>query len=419
MLRLLTFGGLSLVNDGAPVTGAASQRSRLALLAILAAAGPAGVSRDKLLVSLWPESDDERARHALKQAVYALRRDLGNENAIAGTAALTLDPLIVTSDIREFEDAIARGDDATADALHTGPFLYGVFVRGAAEFDQWAGSERGRLERAYLDAIGRLARAAEQRGDLAESAQWWRKAAAAEPVSGRVALLLMRALAESGDVSAAILHARLHDSVVRAELDTAGDEAVLAFAEELKSGNWKPAPRAAAVAPPPRPASPSDTPTASEPTPGEPARADIPALTSPARSPRLRISIGAVALAAGIAAIVALILLRRHPPVSNQVVVAAFDNRTSDKTLDPLGLFAADVVVRALDHANFIVVDTRTAQLATRWVASIAPTTGVEEAIARRHSRVKRDRARWLPAGSTRRAIRCSSRRASSTPHAV
>ncbi|MDQ6635478.1 MAG: winged helix-turn-helix domain-containing protein, partial [Gemmatimonadota bacterium] len=100
MLRLLTFGGLTLVDGDAPVAGAAAQRSRLALLAVLAAAGASGVTRDKLLACLWPESDTERARHALKQAVYALRRDLGGEQAIAGTATLTLEPAFVTSDVR-------------------------------------------------------------------------------------------------------------------------------------------------------------------------------------------------------------------------------------------------------------------------------------------------------------------------------
>ena len=233
MLRLLTLGGLSLVDDGVPVTGAASQRSRLALLAVLAAAGPAGVSRDKLLALLWPESDDERARHALKQGVYALRRDLGNENAIAGTATLSLDSSVVASDIREFDDAIARGDDAGAIAMYAGPFLDGVFIKAAPEFDQWAAGERSRLERARLDAIGRLARAAELAGDASAAVQWWRRAAAAEPLSGRVALSLMRALADSGDVSAAIQHARVHDAMVRGELDSPADDAVLAFAEEL------------------------------------------------------------------------------------------------------------------------------------------------------------------------------------------
>jgi hypothetical protein len=55
-----------------------------------------------------------------------------------------------------------------------------------------------------------------------------------------VALSLMRALAESGDVSAAIQHARVHDAIVRGELESPADDAVLAFAEELRSGNWTP-----------------------------------------------------------------------------------------------------------------------------------------------------------------------------------
>ncbi|MDB4899483.1 MAG: transcriptional activator protein, partial [Gemmatimonadetes bacterium] len=71
MLRLITFGGLTLLDDGTPVTGAASQRTRLAILAILAASGSAGVSRDKVVAWIWPESDAERARHGLTQAIYA------------------------------------------------------------------------------------------------------------------------------------------------------------------------------------------------------------------------------------------------------------------------------------------------------------------------------------------------------------
>ena len=46
-------------------------------------AGSTGFSRDKLLLHLWPESDEERARHALKQAVYSVRRDLGQMRKVA------------------------------------------------------------------------------------------------------------------------------------------------------------------------------------------------------------------------------------------------------------------------------------------------------------------------------------------------
>ena len=378
MFRLLTLGGLSLVDDGAPVTGAASQRSRLALLAVLATAGPAGVARDKLLACLWPESEDERARHALKQAVYALRRDLGSEHAIAGTATLNLDPTIVSSDIRDFDDAIARGDDAAAVAAYAGPFLDGVFVRASPEFDQWAANERARLERAYLDAIGRLARAADAAGDTIASVQWWRRAAAAEPLSGRVALSLMHALAASGDTSAAIQHARVHDAVVRGELDTPAEDAVISFADELRSGTWTPPVRTSPVRTTP-PAIAVNGDAASAPPPLEsmptaPATAAVPVSSTPSRS-RWRIPAlvaAVVLLGLGLAAVLdaatraRMTSIFRAPAASalpRRVVVAAFTNKTRDHSLDPVGELAADWLVRRLLEAEFEVVDARNSSI--------------------------------------------------------
>src|SRR4051812_31954333 len=66
------------------------QPKRTALLAYLALAGGA-VRRDILLASLWPDLDDVQARRALNQAVFHLRRALG-ENAIesVGTESLAL-----------------------------------------------------------------------------------------------------------------------------------------------------------------------------------------------------------------------------------------------------------------------------------------------------------------------------------------
>jgi len=74
MLRLRTFGGLSLFRGSENLTGAVTQRRRLAILALLAVGRDVGVSRDKLLSYLWPESDQERARHVLNQLLYAQRR---------------------------------------------------------------------------------------------------------------------------------------------------------------------------------------------------------------------------------------------------------------------------------------------------------------------------------------------------------
>ena len=110
MLRLKTFGGLWLEGDEASLTGAAAQRRRLVLLAALAAAGQKGMSRDAVVGLLWPEVDEARARAALSQALYALKRDTGEDELVLGHDVLTLNGDILRSDVSEFEHAIARED---------------------------------------------------------------------------------------------------------------------------------------------------------------------------------------------------------------------------------------------------------------------------------------------------------------------
>jgi DNA-binding SARP family transcriptional activator len=389
LLRLLTFGGLALVDGDAPVAGAAAQRSRLALLAVLAASGSTGVTRDKLLACLWPESDTERARHALKQAVYALRRDLGGEQAIAGTATLLLDPAFVTSDVRDFDEAIARGDDTAAVALRTGSFLDGFHMKGSVEFDRWCEEERSRLDRAYGDALERLATKASAMGDHSGAVRLWRRRAAGDPLSGRIALSLMRAHADAGDLTGAVQHARVHEALVREELESRPDDAVLEFADRLRRGQWTPSPTVA----PREPSVPPDiAPTNGAVPPAAPPPSDS---VSPSSGPAAPAEHGSGrrkrrrALAIGVAAIVVIIgafplipastrtmaslaIVRRSAPLSpRRIVVAAFENRTGDSALAPVGELAADWIARSLLEANFEVVDPRTSAIAARIVASL------------------------------------------------
>ena len=107
-MLLKTFGELSLTTADGPSAGAAAQRRRLCLLAVLAEAGERGTTREKLLGMLWPEAGEERGRASLAQALYALRRDLGSEDVIEGTAALRLNDAVLPSDVAQFRRAIAE-----------------------------------------------------------------------------------------------------------------------------------------------------------------------------------------------------------------------------------------------------------------------------------------------------------------------
>ena len=243
MLYLRAFGGLTLENGGQSPTGAATQRSRLAILAVLAVAGDRGVSRESLLALFWPENDSESARGALKQALYALRRDLGDPTAIAGTSELVLNPDVIRSDVQDFGQALATGETEIAVALYRGRFLEGVSINGG-EFDRWVDRQRLHWDGLYQDAVARLARDADRRGDHAAAIRWWRALAAADPHSGLVAASLMRALATAGDGASALRHAKTYQLAVRSDLDAEPDQAVQALAEQIGRGDLSPPPAA-------------------------------------------------------------------------------------------------------------------------------------------------------------------------------
>src|SRR6202040_1185345 len=114
MLVLELLGTLCLRDDTGPVPLAAQQKRRLGLLAILGLGGRQGLSRDRIEAYLYPESADERARHALDQAVYAIRHALGSDFILSTGRELRLNPELVQVDAWEFEEGIRARQWAAA-----------------------------------------------------------------------------------------------------------------------------------------------------------------------------------------------------------------------------------------------------------------------------------------------------------------
>ncbi len=232
MVELRTFGGLSLEADGAPLRGAAAQRKTLALLALLAL-HPRGLSRDKLIAYLWSETDAEHGRSLLRQACYALRRDLSEDKLFLGSTELRLNPAVVTSDVQAFKDALQRGELARAVDRYNGPFLDGFYLSEASEFERWIDVERAQLAKRFSDALATLARAAAAGGDHRAAADWWRRLTALDPLSSQAALGLMTTLVAAGESAEAIKRARAHEAFLQQEMGTAPDAAVLSLVKQL------------------------------------------------------------------------------------------------------------------------------------------------------------------------------------------
>lgn len=228
-------GGLVLEGPDGPVEGRMAQRRRQALLAVLAVPSPRLVSRDKLVSLMWPESSPDRARHHLSDALYNIRQELGEEVVASVGDDLRLDGSTIVTDVGEFESALAEGDLDAAVSRYGGPFLDGIHIDAAYEFEEWMYFERERLEQKYRIALEGLAEAASARGDRHEAAEKWRSLTLLDPLSSHYALGLMRALAEVGERAKAIQHAVKHEARIREELEVPPDPAVVEFAVRLRS----------------------------------------------------------------------------------------------------------------------------------------------------------------------------------------
>lgn len=204
------------------------------MLALLAAAGERGWSRDQLLLFFWPDTSQTRAKHSLDQLLYALRSSLG-DSLFSGTNPVRLSRAVVSSDVDEFSAAIDRGDLTTAVNLYRGPFLDGFHLDAAPEFDQWIAAERLRLERMYVTALEQLALAAEAAQDQGAAVRWWRRIVEVDPLSNRNAAGLIRALMNAGDHAAALQFAEQFESLVARELDTSVGPTVASLVAEVRA----------------------------------------------------------------------------------------------------------------------------------------------------------------------------------------
>jgi len=237
-MRLRTLGALDLRDSGGQELRAVlAQPKRIALLAYLALATPRGFHRrDTLIALFWPEHDEEHARNSLSQSVHVLRQALG-AGALVGRNgdALSVDWADFQCDAVGFEEALDAGRLSDAVELYRGELLEGFHVGGAPEFDRWVEAERERLARRYSAALEELASEREAAVDFVGATPLWRRLAARDPYSSRIALRLMRALAGAGDRAAAVQHARLHETMLREELDVAADPEVRALVRQLQA----------------------------------------------------------------------------------------------------------------------------------------------------------------------------------------
>lgn len=234
MLELITLGAALARRDGEELGRLTTHRQKYALLTYLALESP--VPRDRLLAVFWGERPEERARHSLSQALYALKRELGEECLQVSGDQIALRSGAVRVDAQGFRAAVEAGEWDRALELYRGPFLDGFYLPDTPEFEDWQARMRARLARLARRAFSRVIESRAERDDLpaALSAAWrW---AELEPTEDEAQHALITLLARAGNRSAALKQYESYRERLERELGVEPLEATQRLIERIRAG---------------------------------------------------------------------------------------------------------------------------------------------------------------------------------------
>jgi serine/threonine-protein kinase len=219
------------VESDPPITGP----RRVAVLAYLALARPRGLhSRDTLTGLLWPDADQAGGRHALRNALHAIRRACGPVIVTSGDAMIGIDRDLVECDALDLDADLASRRYEPAVARYHGELLQGFFVSEAPEFERWLDAERRRIADAVRDAAWAHADALRVAGDRSASISAARRAAALAPDDEPSARRLMQFLGGHGDRAGAMRAYEEFAERLRVEYEAEPSAETQALAKSLR-----------------------------------------------------------------------------------------------------------------------------------------------------------------------------------------
>jgi len=364
-IRIETLGGLRVFQEGRESSRISRRPTRAALLVYLAV--ERDVTRDVVLGTLWSRLDPERARHALNQALYLLRKEFGDDWLVVDGERLRVTGS-VRVDALEFEERVSAGSFEEALPLYEGGFLEGWYLRDTPEFEQWTDRVRLRLSRLHGDARRARLSGLRDQDRTSEALELAREWVRSDPLQDEAHHALVELLALSGRRAEALDHYETYERNL-ARQDLAPLEETRALVEDIRNGEERT----------PRPEPGERRPQEEEglahsiPESADPAGVD----PGPPRGRAIRRLAGVAVLAAAVLLAFAALGDRSSIPELDpaRVLVYPLENLTGDADLDPTGRLAADWITRGLARADFLL-----AVPSTEFFPAPEPATGAEGA---------------------------------------
>lgn len=185
------------------------------MLAWLALEGP--TPRTRLAQLLWPDSDADAARNALRQRLFHLRRQVG-EGLVAGTATLSLGEGV--------EHDLAHSDGVLGESRHD----FG------AELSAWLEQQRGRRRARTRQSLVELCDMAAQARDYADALSHAHELLALEPLSEEAHRRVIELHYLAGDRASALLAFDRCEQVLKDEVGVRPGADTLSLLRQIEAG---------------------------------------------------------------------------------------------------------------------------------------------------------------------------------------
>lgn len=238
-VRITLFGEFSVELGGRTHTRFRTRKTA-SVLAFLAFHLGKRLTREQVAAAVWPDSPLDAGLHNLRMALASLRKQLENSEArfmVLDRTSLSLSEEEVSCDVKEFLEAIERGEFHQALALYRGPLLPG-------SYEEWVLPEQQRFETQMIEVAVRLARQELLAGVPNRAIPALQMALQADPYSEEIVLALVEAHVLAGSQVTAVRVCKEFEDVLETQLGKAPSESFASSVHRLlQKPSWVDAPK--------------------------------------------------------------------------------------------------------------------------------------------------------------------------------
>lgn len=246
MLKICFLGKIKVEYMGQSITEVLGTKT-IALIGLLMLNNKSGVSREKIVAYLWPDSSEDAAKYNLRFNLWLIKKNIGKDKK--GNTFLCVDKercginerYQYDCDILQITDFKAKAKDEVEELLElrelfAGEFFEGGYISNCDEFNDLILFERINLEKKKVCILKRLSELYEERESYDACLDVVSEIQEIEPYDEEIAVKMMSIYALKGNTAKAIDYYNVFSNKLAVSLGIAPSEDLRRKCDELRAG---------------------------------------------------------------------------------------------------------------------------------------------------------------------------------------